>query len=355
MIAQCICLAVGLWAQQQFSNAVRNWEAQQAASGASELEISPTSSAWLVAGFTFIWTAGLQGSVAWLIIVRLKAAQDKSHTQAKEDALLRTKELIRTRDAVVFGLAKLAESRDPDTGLHLERIAMFSTRLAGALRRHRRYRAVVTHSFVKHIGISSALHDIGKVGVKDSILLKPGRLTTDERLAIQLHTAIGGECIEQIERHLGNSNFLHMAREIAFHHHERWDGKGYPAGLKEEEIPLSARIVAIADVYDALSVRRVYKEALPHEECVRMIEEQAGKQFDPELVEVFLTIAGQFRDIAERFREGRSVEHDANGGYKTVNMTEEQERMLIATVNEKSPSEPRLASSKRTIEVGSSL
>jgi response regulator RpfG family c-di-GMP phosphodiesterase len=153
------------------------------------------------------------------------------------------------------------------------------------------------------IGISSALHDIGKVGVEDSILLKPGKLTDVERFRIQIHTTLGGDCIRQIEQRLGNSNFLQMAREIAFFHHERWDGEGYPHKLKGEEIPLSARIVAIADTYDAMAVKRVYKEAYPHEVCVDRIRREAGQQFDPDLVEVFLAIEQQFRDIAHSFSQ----------------------------------------------------
>ncbi len=196
-------------------------------------------------------------------------------------SLQRYGDLLRTRDAVIFGLAKLAESRDPDTGNHLERIAVYSTRLATVLRRNPRYRRHLTPAFVKLIGISSALHDIGKVGIEDSILLKPGQFEEQERLVMHMHAAIGGKCIREIESRLGRSNFLQMAREIAFCHHERWDGRGYPDGLAGEEIPLAARIVAVADVYDALATKRVYKAAFPHGKCVEMIRAEAGKQFDP--------------------------------------------------------------------------
>ena len=171
------------------------------------------------------------------------------------------------------------------------------------MRRLPRYRDVVNANFVSNIGVSSALHDIGKVGVEDSILLKPARLTHEEHFRIQAHTQLGGECIRQIERRLGGSNFLEMAREIALHHHERWDGTGYPVGLVREEIPLAARIVAIADVYDALRSKRVYKEAKPHDECVRIIREDAGSHFDPGIVEVFLAIQHQFREISERYTD----------------------------------------------------
>ena len=208
--------------------------------------------------------------------------------------------MLRTRDAVIFGLARLTESRDLETGNHLERISIYSTRLASAARRDPRFYNQITPSFVKLIGISSVLHDIGKVGIRDSILLKPGKLERQERPLMQLHAAIGGKCIREIESRLGKSNFLTMAREIAFNHHERWDGRGYPKGLAGDEIPLAARIVAIADVYDALSTKRVYREALPHEKCVEMIRSQAGRQFDPALVEIFLKVESEFREIAQQ-------------------------------------------------------
>jgi response regulator RpfG family c-di-GMP phosphodiesterase len=181
-----------------------------------------------------------------------------------------------------------------------------------ALRRLPTYRDQITPAFIRLIGISSALHDIGKVGVEDQILLKPGALSDDERLRMQLHTRLGSDCIQEIETQLGTLNFLQMAREIALYHHERWDGRGYPTGLAGEAIPLAARIVAIADVYDALSVRRVYKTAMPHQQCVDIIRREAGKQFDPALVEVFLSIADEFAEIARQFSERSAAQAAAH-------------------------------------------
>jgi len=197
----------------------------------------------------------------------------------------------------------MTESHDSETGYHLERIAVYSTCLASAIRFDRRYCGQVTSSFVKLIGISSALHDIGKVGIRDAILLKPGKLEQQEWPKMQSHVAIGERCVRQIESRLGRSSFLKMAHEIISGHHERWDGTGYPKGLSGEEIPLAARIVAIADVYDALSTKRVYHESTPHEKCVDMIREGAGRQFDPGLVEVFLKLESQFRDIAQNCQD----------------------------------------------------
>ena len=174
--------------------------------------------------------------------------------------------------------------------------------------------------------------------MEDSVLLKPGRLTDEERRKIQLHAQMGGDCIEQIECRLGASNFLEMAREIALYHHERWDGSGYPNGLVGEQIPLAARIIAVADVYDALSVRRVYKEPFRHEKCVRIIREGAGTQFDPSIVEVFLEIEDDFRKCAEEMSDTYAAE-ESSSTFAVPVMSPEQEQILTqVTSSEEFPS-----------------
>jgi response regulator RpfG family c-di-GMP phosphodiesterase len=253
---------------------------------------------------TFVWVCALLSVAAYMVLARLHDQIERQRSRSASDALRKTQNLLRMRDAVIFGLAKLAESRDPETGDHLERISVYSTYLASALRRHPKFRDQVTPAFVRLIGISSALHDIGKVGVKDRILRKRGPLTREERATMQTHAAIGGECLREIERRLGGSNFLQMAREIAFAHHENWDGSGYPKGLAGAGIPLSARIVAVADMYDALASKRVYKEPLAHEECVATMRNESGRKFDPDLVEVWLTIESKFRSIAGQYSPG---------------------------------------------------
>jgi len=315
IFAQTACLAVGLWLESRFVGSVTGTaseglvsvspageevvSAERAArppNGVSGIETSATA----MRAMAFLWIAALQAAIAYLILSRLRTEASRKQMVADGESLRRQNDLIRTRNAIIFGLAKLAESRDPETGNHLERIALYSTRLAVALRRHPRYGGRISSTFVKLIGISSALHDIGKVGVRDSVLLKGGALDKSEREAIELHAEIGAKCLMDIELRLGSSNFLQLAREIAFAHHERWDGTGYPRGLAGEDIPLSARIVAVCDVYDALASRRVYKDGLPHEECVGIIRAGAGTQFDPVVVEVFLEIQSELGDITRR-------------------------------------------------------
>ncbi len=256
-----------------------------------------------VGGLTFVWTSALLGIAVYVITARFHDTFDRERSRSATETIRQAQQLVRARDSVIFGLAKLAESRDTDTGDHLERITVYSTTLAAALRRHPKFVHEATPAFVQLIGISSALHDIGKVGVEDRILRKPGALTADERIEMQRHATIGGECLREIEQRLGGSNFLQMAREIAFCHHEHWDGAGYPNGVAGEAIPLAARIVAVTDIYDALSSRRVYKDRLPHEKCVELIRKESGKKLDPGLVEVWLTVESKFREIAARFTD----------------------------------------------------
>ena len=332
LAAQAACLLAGLCAHQLFLQAHSDWVAMQmAAEGFAQDALTIERIA--IHAFGFLWILVPQAVVAWLMLSRVRGHQERQRQQSQEDALRTAKELLSTRDAVVFGLAKLAESRDNDTGMHLERIALYSTRLAAAMRRSAKYRDIVNANFVSNIGVSSALHDIGKVGVEDSILLKPARLTHDEHFRIQSHTQMGGECIRQIERRLGGSNFLEMAREIALYHHERWDGRGYPVGLAGEEIPLAARVVAIADVYDALRSKRVYKEAKPHDECIRIILQDAGTHFDPAIAEVFLTIQHQFREISDRFSDAAQMSRPAAERRDLSRMTSDEARILAGVTD----------------------
>jgi len=313
--AQILCLACGLWVRDRFLLATIKWQNQQPVAGegvdtAAQANTSTNDGLEqvrdampLVMVLTLLWIGGTQTVAAYLVLTRLLNETSRNQEQSQMRLLSREKDLVRTRNAVIFGLAKLAEYRDKETGQHLERIALFATCLATALRRDPRFRESISATFVKTIGISSVLHDIGKVGLPDSILCKPGPLTPGERKRMEGHTAIGAECIRQIEQRLGDCNFLQMARQIAMHHHERWDGTGYPSGVTGNDIPLAARIVAIVDVYDALVSKRCYKEAMPHESCVAIIMESAGSHLDPTLIEVFRRVEPQFQEIAKRYAD----------------------------------------------------
>jgi len=289
-----------------------------------------TSTLWAVGVMTWVWTGTLLLIPIYLITARFYDELTSRQAQSETAALSNIRSLERTRDAVIFGLAKLAESRDDMTGRHLDRISAYAYRLSASVRHHPKYAHLITPEFLELISVSSALHDIGKVGIEDAILLKPGRLSAEERAQIEKHSAIGGQCLLEIERHLGGSNFLQMAREIAWHHHERWDGTGYPRGLAGEAIPLAARIVAIADVYDALASRRTYKEPLPHRECVALISEGTGTQFDPDLVEAFLKIEDSFRRIADQY--GESVPRDAVPASDAAASTTDWESDALSTL-----------------------
>lgn len=207
----------------------------------------------------------------------------------------------KTKEATITGLAKLAEFRDTDTGLHLERIREYAALIARTLSKHEKYKGYITYQYIDDILLSSTLHDIGKVGIPDNILLKPGKLDQDEFDIMKAHSEIGKNVIEEITNKLGDKSFLDMAQCIAHYHHEKWDGTGYPCGLKGEEIPFSARIIALVDVYDALTSRRVYKEAMPHEKAVTIITSEKGRHFDPLVTEVFIQLESHFNEIRNKY------------------------------------------------------
>jgi putative two-component system response regulator len=199
---------------------------------------------------------------------------------------------------VIYALAQLTETRDIETGRHLERIGMYTKVIATELKNHPVYKDQVTSQFINHLTLSSVLHDIGKVGIEDAVLRKKGIYTEEERKTMQTHTIIGATTIDKVADKYPFMGFLKMASEIARYHHEKWDGTGYPEGLKGENIPLSARIVAIADVFDALISERYYKPKYSFEESKRIILESSGKHFDPAIVEAFLKHEAAFYEIA---------------------------------------------------------
>jgi len=211
------------------------------------------------------------------------------------------------REVTILGLAKLSEYRDDDAGAHLERMREFTRILAQELSAHKKYKGYITEKYIEDIYLSSILHDIGKVGIPDAVLLKPGKLTPEEFEIIKAHSQLGGDALSEIESKIEGESFLTLAKEIAYYHHERWNGKGYPKGLAGDDIPLSARIVALADVYDALTSKRVYKSAFTHEEAIKIIVSERGRQFDPDVVDAFMARNKDFSAIRKKL-EDREIE-----------------------------------------------
>jgi putative two-component system response regulator len=209
---------------------------------------------------------------------------------------------METRDVAIFAMAKLAESRDPDTGGHLERVMNYSRIIAQQLPAIGRFTDQIDAEYIRLVYSTSPLHDIGKVGIPDAVLLKPGRLSDEEFDIMKEHTTIGARTLEAAARRFPNTKFLQMARDIAATHHERYDGSGYPAGLKGEEIPLCGRIVALADVYDALTSKRVYKEAYTHIVAKNIITREAHTHFAPEIVEAFVASEAAFIAVRRQFQ-----------------------------------------------------
>ncbi|MEO5342238.1 MAG: two-component system response regulator [Gammaproteobacteria bacterium SHHR-1] len=227
--------------------------------------------------------------------------QDKNQFLVNE-VTKRAKEMEFIQDVTILALASLAETRDQETGNHIRRTQDYVLALAQQLQHHPHFSLLLTRTNIDLIHKSASLHDIGKVGVSDSILLKPGRLNDVEFEEMKRHAALGRQAIENAERQLGRSApFLTFAKQIANSHHEKWDGSGYPEGLTGEAIPIPARLMAVADVYDALICRRVYKDSMSHEQAREIIIEGKGSHFDPDVVEAFVAVEPEFLGIAERF------------------------------------------------------
>lgn len=216
-------------------------------------------------------------------------------------------EAIRAKDAMVMAMADLAEARDNETGNHIRRTQHYVRALAEACLARGVYAGELDSETIALLYKSAPLHDIGKIAIPDAILRKPGKLTGDEFAIMKTHAMLGGRAIANAQNNLGvDSGFLHVAGQIAETHHEKWDGSGYPNGLKGSEIPLAGRLMAIADVYDALISERVYKPAMPHEEAVSIILAERGRHFDPKLVDVFAEIEGRFAKIQANFGDSIS-------------------------------------------------
>jgi putative two-component system response regulator len=214
-----------------------------------------------------------------------------------------TRVFLTARSLMIKSLADLAATRDNETGFHLNRVEEYVTCLALAVAESKIYREQMGESFLESIGEISVLHDIGKVGIPDKVLMKPGRLTPEEFEIMKTHTTLGAVTIRKIQQTFPEYSFLQMAHQITLSHHEKWDGTGYPHGLKGQEIPLSARLVALVDVFDALTTERIYKPAFSLDVSVGMMVQQRGTSFDPVLFDVFLSCMPKLIEIHGRLRE----------------------------------------------------
>jgi adenylate cyclase len=269
----------------------------------------------LILGGTGLWLTGLwlldvpgywisPLSATLTLLANVAILSLIKYTMEERELRIRSQQLSKSQDATILCLTGLAETRDPETGGHIQRTREYILVLARHLARKAKFRTQLDRETIERLYKSAPLHDIGKVGIADSILLKPGRLTEDEFREMQRHTFLGADTLAEAER-LSSSgsdrSFLSLAREIALSHHEKWDGTGYPQGLKGEDIPLGGRLMALADVYDALVTRRVYKDAMPHEEAVRIIVDGRGTHFDPDVVDAFLESRDEFQKISTRY------------------------------------------------------
>jgi len=260
-----------------------------------------------IAVLTLVVTSALFMGALFVVMRRYESRVEQINVGLEQEVKRRYGQSLATRHGLIIGLAKLADSRDTDTGAHLDRISVYSAMLAEELSKSRRQE--IDDHWVECMRLASTLHDIGKVGVPDSVLLKPGKLTPEERVEIERHTLVGAEALGAIRDRLVDDDLVSMSQDIARWHHERWDGNGYPDGLAGESIPIAARVVAVADVYDALTSERVYKAAMAHDEAVRIILGDAGTHFDPAVCEAFSRIADNF-NIIRSVSHGRSLDPD---------------------------------------------
>lgn len=207
------------------------------------------------------------------------------------------KELSRYHNETVMAFANLIENRDNSTGGHVKRTSMYVKLIAEELRDKKQYKGILTKDYINNLVKAAPMHDIGKIAVPDAILQKPGKLTEEEFAIMKLHSEKGGEIIQETFQNLGSEDFRKMAYHVARHHHEKWNGKGYPEGLKRKDIPLCARIMAVADVFDAVSEKRCYRDAMPLEKCFEIIEQGSEQDFDPLIVEAFMNIRDKVEQV----------------------------------------------------------
>ena len=209
------------------------------------------------------------------------------------------------QNEMIMGFATLVENKDGNTGGHIRRSSAYVKLIARRLKKNKKFRSLLTRDYLSHLEQSAPMHDIGKIGISDAILQKPGKLTDEEFHRMKEHAALGGQIIRETFGHLFDQEYETMAYQVARYHHEKWNGRGYPDGLKGEQIPLCARIMAVADVFDAVSSRRCYRDALPLETCYGIIRQGRGEDFDPDVVDAFLSDTAQVERIYSEMFDGK--------------------------------------------------
>jgi putative two-component system response regulator len=234
---------------------------------------------------------------------RLQVELTSHNLQLEQRIAEQVKAVTASQLATIFALAKLAEARDDDTGQHIERVQTFSRMLAEQMREMRLQVTQLTSAFIDDVRQTASLHDIGKVGTPDGILLKPGALSAEEFAEMKKHCELGASTLSAVLKRHPDNQFLRMGVDVARSHHEKWDGSGYPDGLKGTTIPLAARIVALADVYDALTSKRCYRPAFGHEDTCRVIQQGKATHFDPDVVTAFAALDGPFRRIQHEMQQ----------------------------------------------------
>ncbi|MEW8506257.1 MAG: two-component system response regulator [Candidatus Thiodiazotropha sp.] len=238
-----------------------------------------------------------------LELARGKKILSDEKSLLEQRVLERTEEIRRTQDVAIRCMASLAETRDNETGNHIKRTQQYIRLLCEKLKSHPDYQEYLSEDAIDRLFRSAPLHDIGKVGIPDYILMKPGKLSEEEWAIMRTHSQLGYDALLSAESDFGTTEFLAMAKEITLSHHEKWDGSGYPQKLKGNQIPISGRLMALADVYDALVNKRVYKDAYSHETAVDIISEASGSHFDPVIVDVFKELKSEFNRIAIKFSD----------------------------------------------------
>lgn len=238
--------------------------------------------------------------------IRLHLEMSEYKKNLEQIVEAKTRMVNELQDAVSISIAELVECRDGETGGHIKRTKKYLKILANKMKELNLYPEVVDKNFIKDLLRAAPLHDIGKVGIKDSVLLKPSALSSDEIEYMKRHSILGGDTLQRAIDNTGFESFLYLARDMAYYHHEKWNGTGYPHGLKGKEIPLCARMMAIVDVYDALTAKRVYKEPIPHKKAVEMIKEDKGEAFDEQIVEAFLAAEGEFEAALMQYQQEQS-------------------------------------------------